>query len=500
MLFNSTIFCVGFLPAALAGFFLIGALGGGRPARLWLILASAVFYGWWSWKFLILLGALTVFNFVSATNINRLRRAHASRSRLILSLAIIINLLVLGYFKYSNFLISNLAAMTGSHFDLVYVILPLGISFFTFQKIAYLVDSFKGKVDSFHLEHFALFVFFFPQLISGPIVHHSEFIPQVRRASFGAWLPRSIAAGMGCFIVGMFKKVVLADSYGLISDPIFAAAQATSLPTFFEAWFGSVAYAFQIYFDFSGYTDMAIGLGLMFGVKLPENFAGPYRAASVIEFWRRWHMTLSRFLRDYVYFPLGGNRKGEPRRYLNIMATMLLGGLWHGASWTFVAWGGLHGLYLLVDHLWHKAFGARRRDGDGTAFCGVASRALVFVAVVVAWVLFRAPTFGTAKSMLLAMVGTNGFALPAGVVETLDLPSTWFQAAPVAPIFQAGAGFEVWTAVLLLALGFAIVMFGTLRQRLSKRRLELLVLLCAGFVIQAVAVGHRTTQFIYYQF
>jgi len=500
MLFNSLVFCLAFLPATLIGFFLAGRLAGPRAAKLWLIAASAVFYGWWNWRYLFLLGGLTIFNFVSAVQIDRYRLKSRPVAFKILFFGVAGNLAVLGFFKYTNFFLDNLSALTGSEFNLVHIILPLGISFFTFQKIAYLVDSYHGKVDEFRFENFSLFVFFFPQLIAGPIVHHSEFIPQLRKPGFSAWNADYLALGLGIFVIGLFKKVIVADPCGIISDQVFAAVAKDGAPTFFEAWLGSLAYTFQIYFDFSGYTDMAVGLALMVGLKLPENFASPYRAGNIIEFWRRWHMTLSRFLRDYVYIPLGGNRHGEPRRNLNLMLTMLLGGLWHGANWTFVVWGGLHGLFLVVNHVWRRTVIAQNAVLSQLVVYRACAGILTFLCVVVTWVFFRSQRFDAAYRMLKGMAGMNGFALPAGFIQALGLDPKDFGAAPLTALFRNGSETDLWVAVLTVGFAFSIALFGRARQNLSERTLWIAVLLCAGFVIQALAVGTRTEQFIYFQF
>jgi D-alanyl-lipoteichoic acid acyltransferase DltB (MBOAT superfamily) len=287
---------------------------------------------------------------------------------------------------------------------LLQILLPLAISFHTFQQIAYLVDTYRGETHHYRFLDYLFFVVFFPQLIAGPIVRHDEIIPQI--AQRRTWRPGAVelALGVTIFSFGLFKKVVLADYVAVPADLVFAAAGDRL--GFFEAWLGATAYALQIYFDFSAYSDMAVGLALLAGIRLPLNFFSPYQAGSIIEFWRRWHMTLSRFLLHYVYVPLGGNRLGRGRRYANLMTTMLLGGLWHGAAWTFVLWGGLHGAYLAINHAWRgtrlASVWAQRRAWR------VASVALTFLAVCVAWVFFRAPGFGAALEMLQAMAGMNG--------------------------------------------------------------------------------------------
>ncbi len=258
----------------------------------------------------------------------------------------------------------NLNAAAGLDLALGTVVLPIGISFFTFQKIAFLVDAYRGRVDRLNFIDFVLFVTFFPQLIAGPIVHHSEVMRQFRDQT--PLSTQTVALGVTIFTIGLAKKVLLADTAALFASPLFDAVAAGARPDMLAAWGSALAYTAQLYFDFSGYSDMAIGGGLLFGIRLPVNFASPYKAESIIEFWHRWHITLSRFLREYLYIPLGGNLKGPSRRFVNLLITMLLGGLWHGAGWTFVVWGALHGFYLVVNHLW-RALRQHFGGGPGTS-------------------------------------------------------------------------------------------------------------------------------------
>jgi len=336
MLFNSYPFLLGFLPVTLIGFFAIGRVS--RPgAAAWLTLASLVFYGWWSPAYVALLLASIAFNYTLGARIARARaRDEPALARRLLIAAVTIDLATLGYFKYANFFLDTLTTVSGITLPAARVILPLGISFFTFTQIAFLVDAYRGIAREYNPIHFALFVTYFPHLIAGPILHHKEMMPQFARPRIYVPHAGNLAVGATIFAIGLFKKTVLADRIAPFVAPVFDGAAATP-PTLLVAWGGALAYTFQLYFDFSGYSDMAIGLSRLFGVQLPLNFASPYKSRSIIEFWRRWHMTLSRFLRDYVYFALGGNRRGRLRRYVNLFLTMLLGGLWHGAGWTFVA-------------------------------------------------------------------------------------------------------------------------------------------------------------------
>jgi alginate O-acetyltransferase complex protein AlgI len=416
MLFNSLPFILVFVPVTLLGFYLLGGRSQPRAAIGWVVLASLFFYGYWDpgdhaltdpwrWWPLALICSSVVINYLIGEQLL------AHRSKALLAAGVGLNLASIGVFKYAGFFANSIAQMS---VDLSYILLPLGISFFTFQQIAYLVDAYRREVPREGFVNYSLFVTFFPQLIAGPIVHHSEVLPQfAKRETYRPNLDH-LALGISIFVIGLAKKVILADGIALYAAPLFEAAHGGADPTLFEAWSGALAYTFQLYFDFSGYSDMAIGLGLMFNIRLPINFNSPYKALNIIDFWRRWHITLSRFLRDYLYIPLGGSRRGPSRRYTNLMITMLLGGLWHGAGWTFVMWGGLHGIYLVVNYTWQ---GLRRRLGHDLSRSTLAGRVLArtvtFLAVVVAWVYFRAEGFAAANRILAGMIGLNGIQLPA---------------------------------------------------------------------------------------
>jgi D-alanyl-lipoteichoic acid acyltransferase DltB (MBOAT superfamily) len=387
MLFNSFVFLLMYLPVVVAGYLVLSRWLP-RWTTTWLALASLFFYGYWDLRYLPLLMSSIAFNFWAA---RRMTASVAHRKRWLV-FALTANLALLGYYKYANFLLWQDWA----------IVLPVGISFFTFTQIAFLVDCYRAQAGEYRFVHYTLFVSYFPHLIAGPVLHHKEMMPQFdRRPQPSA---SDFAVGLSIFVVGLGKKVFLADPVSVLVGPVFAAG---AHPQLIEAWIGALAYTFQLYFDFSGYSDMAIGLSRMFGVKLPLNFNSPYRAANISEFWRRWHMTLSRFLRDYLYVPLGGNRDGALRRYRNLMLTMLLGGLWHGAGWTFLVWGGLHGVFLVLHHGWQALTGQSAPRLWG--------RALTLLAVLVGWVVFRAPDMATAADILHAMVGGNGVSLPRGL-------------------------------------------------------------------------------------
>lgn len=412
MLFHSVVFLFAFLPIVWAVWLLAIHVNGGRWVRHWLTFASWFFYAYWNPPYLaLLLGSICV-NFWLGCLVDPLFGEKQARARrVLLYLGLAFNLGLLGYFKYANFFVDTMSSILGYGWNLENVVLPLAISFFTFQQIAYLIDSFGGRVRGHSFWDYSFFVSFFPQLIAGPIVHHGEIIPQLQRSPESGKILRNLQVGISIFILGLFKKMVLADSCGEWVGPVFAAAQAGSNFSTADAWLGVLAYTFQIYFDFSGYSDMAIGLALMFGLRLPQNFAAPYRATSIVEFWRRWHITLSRFLRDYLYIPLGGNRYGVWMRYRNLLITMLLGGLWHGAGWTFVIWGGLHGLYLAMNHGWNTLMAGSKWHGSIPTWIRQSTGwVLTMFAVVFAWVFFRADTIQSAAAILDAMAGRGGEA------------------------------------------------------------------------------------------
>jgi alginate O-acetyltransferase complex protein AlgI len=390
MLFNSQVFITGFLPIVLGLYYAVASRRSARQSVV--VLASLAFYGWWDIRFVPLLAGLTVANWLIAQWFG------VHRARWIPILGVVLNLAVLGLFKYADFFSGTAYALLGENFHPWQLILPLGISFFVFQKISYLIDLRRGDRHIYAFLDFCMFVTFFPQLIAGPLVRHNEIIHQFALDPRRPEMWENLSRGFVLFVIGVAKKVALADTLAMVADPLFTRAAGVSLSAA-EAWTATGAYTLQIYFDFSGYSDMAIGLALMFGLRLPMNFNAPYRAVSIRDFWRRWHMTLSQFLRDYLYIPLGGNRCGAVRQAVNVVATMLLGGLWHGANWTFVAWGGLHGLALAVNHVW---------EGWGLRLPQAAAWAITLVFVMACWVLFRSADFTTAGDILGSMVGAHG--------------------------------------------------------------------------------------------
>ena len=461
MLFHTQAFLLGFLPLTLAAYY---ALAGHPLARRWAaILASLAFYGYWDWRLVPLLVLSVLANWGLSLLPPRLPL------RAVVALGVAANLAVLGFFKYADFLAGSAEAVLGLKHDPYGIVLPLGISFFTFQQISYLADLGRGRAPRYPLADYALWVTLFPHLIAGPIIRHNEIIDQFALPPLRPGLAERISRGFTLLVLGIGKKVLLADPLAALADPLFAAAATGHDLGLVQAWIAGVAFSLQIYFDFSGYSDMAMALALLMGLMLPVNFDAPYRARSIREFWRRWHITLSRFLRDYLYIPLGGNRLGARQRAAATVATMLLGGLWHGAGWTFVAWGGLHGAALALNQAW---------SARGFKMPGWLGWILTMLVVVAGFVLFRAADFDSAASIMAGMAGLNGFGAAAG--------------------FARGAP-------ALLALAAFLALAGPPAHVLALERLKPSAWIAApaalAFVYLLLAVGGgRNTEFIYFQF
>ena len=459
MLFHSPPFLLIFLPMALAGYY--GLASHARLRLVFLLSASLAFYGYWDLRFVPLLTSSILINWAIAA----IGRRHGYR--FLVPFGIAINLVLLGSFKYFDFFAAALAWLFGAQPQPLNLILPLGLSFFTFKQIGYLVDLRRGRARGYDLLDYATYVSFFPHLIAGPIVRHDELIPQLREAPIRPGLESRIGRGLVLLVFGLIKKVFIADSLVVIADPLFAGASVHGLG-FVAGWVAALAFGFQIYFDFSGYSDMAIGMALMFGIMLPMNFDAPYWAASIREFWRRWHMTLSRFLRDYLYVPLGGSRRGALNQAIAAMVTMVLGGLWHGAGWNFIAWGGLHGVALVVNHAWSRA---------GFSLPALAGWLATFFVVFVGWVLFRAPDIETASSVLGGMFGFGG-----GSPE-MEMPG------------------ELWW--IAVAAGVALVGPTSQHVALEAMRPRPVAAVAVGLVLVAVLLkvgGGANNDFIYFQF
>jgi D-alanyl-lipoteichoic acid acyltransferase DltB (MBOAT superfamily) len=411
MLFNSPVYLFLFLPCTAVIYFLLNRFRFIPAATAWLVLASLFFYRYWNASYLLILVTSILVNFSFGTMLHQtgkkdhLTRQYRVTHQAVLFSGVVFNLALLGYYKYADFFLANANNLLGTSWPLPRLALPLAISFFTFQQIAYLVDCSKKDAQEYDFLNYCLFVSFFPQLIAGPIVHHQEMMPQFRRLRNRVFSAPNAALGLFFFSLGFFKKVWIADQFSSWASKGFAAETALTL---FDAWGTSLSYTFQLYFDFSGYTDMAIGSALFFNIVLPVNFNSPYQATSIQDFWRRWHMTLSRWLRDYLYIPLGGNRKGALWTSIHLLITFLLAGLWHGAGWTFVIWGGLHGAALVVHRFW-KGFDLR--------LPGIIGWLLTFLFVNASWVIFRAETLDEGLQVLKGMVGMNGVAAETAVTK-----------------------------------------------------------------------------------
>ncbi len=393
MLFNSQTFLVLFLPVVVASFWLLARYRhSGHPGfRLLLLLASWVFYAYWDIRLLPLLLASIAVNYML---ISILVKSPGPRKHF-LFIGIALNLSVLGFFKYFNFFVENLPSSFGFDVDRFNIVLPLAISFFTFQQISALVDATREKFHRQNFLDYALFVSFFPQLIAGPIVRHDELVPQLQTMPDRRDIDTKIARGLLLLTLGLVKKVFIADNLAQIANPLFDASLKAGLPIV-DAWIATFAFGFQIYFDFSGYSDMALGLALMFGIVLPVNFKAPYKSQSLTDFWRTWHITLSSFLRDYLYIPLGGSRHGPTRRALAVAATMLLGGLWHGAGWNFIIWGGLHGAGIAINQIWRRL---------GYNLWPLIGWALTFIFVMITFLIFRAESATSIYNLLMSVIG-----------------------------------------------------------------------------------------------
>lgn len=514
MLFNSYAFILLFMPLTAVGFFLFARRGKGFGAG-WLAICSLFFYGWWDYRYLGLLLLSVSCNYLAGHYITHRQCTPAGKQ--MLAIAVVANLLLLGYYKYADFFISSANTAFATDWPLLGIVLPIGISFFTFTQIAFLVDAYLGKVTEYRFIYYLLFVTYFPHLIAGPVLHHKEMMPQFDEAKNYRPHLENIAIGLTIFVIGLAKKVLIADNLAVYASPVFMP-QAEN-PSLFIAWGGVLAYTFQLYFDFSGYSDMAIGLSRLFGVRLPLNFASPYKAANIVEFWRCWHMTLSRFLRDYLYIPLGGNRCGKIRQQANLMLTMLLGGLWHGAGWNFVIWGGLHGLFLVLNHAW-RASTSHLPSFLPARVARVLAIALTFLCVVFAWVYFRAPDLPTANRLVIGMLGGFGAALPDSIASLLASTKPLLEHAGIITYLGGGTIFlETWTAVTCSALiafvapntqqimsrfNPALCEAGRMPERPSTRLLwapQRLAALAVGLLFAAgVLALSRPTEFLYFQF
>ncbi|TBW39363.1 MBOAT family protein [Azotobacter chroococcum] len=506
MLFSSYEFVFVFLPIMFLGYFYLISKRLLVGSKVWLVAGSLFFYAWWDSVYLpIILGSMFV-NYAVGTGLGNFHgkalrlaesgsaRVHANHQfsrKAILTFGVLLNLALLGYYKYTDFFIENFNGMFGGSVPLLHIVLPLGISFFTFQQIAYLVDSYHGKTKEYDLLNYMLFITFFPQLIAGPIVHHKELMPQFEsRWNLGKRY-RNIALGLLIFSIGLFKKVIIADAFAGWASPGFDVAEALSL---FQAWTTSLSYTFQLYFDFSGYADMAIGAALLFNIRLPINFNSPYKAISIQDFWRRWHMTLSSFLRDYVYIPLGGNREGSTRTYVNLFATFLIGGFWHGASWMFIIWGALHGAALIVHRLWQQL---------GFRLWKWLAWLVTFNFINITWVFFRAKEMDDALKVLAGMIAFEDVSIKMASIPTKDLAWLGIMADRLATVMPAAA-VPVVSQMALIVCAFVLISFGNTSQRYTSGRAVNAIELFSAAILSALAITftlNSTSQvFLYFNF
>ena len=471
MLFNSYEFIFIFLPVMFVVYFYLNSKRLILGAKIWLVVGSLFFYSYWNVIYLPLILLSIFVNYgvgLSLVNHEKIRIS----SKTILSFGIVFNLGLLGYFKYTDFFLDNFNGIFGTNIPLPHIILPLGISFFTFTQIAFLVDAYKQEAKEYSLINYMLFVTYFPHLLAGPILHHKEMMPQF--ASKYNWVKnyRNIALGLFIFSIGLFKKVVIADTFAVWANAGFDTATTLNL---IEAWATSLSYTFQLYFDFSGYTDMAIGISLLFNIKLPINFNSPYKALSIQDFWRRWHMTLSRFLRDYLYIPLGGNRKGNIRTYVNLITTFLLGGLWHGAGWTFIIWGLLHGIALAIHRLW-QSLGFRMNK--------ILAWFITFNFINITWIFFRAKDFESAMKVFGSM-----FSFDNVVFE-------------IKKIFVNIGSNDSKEIIIWIIISFILVLFFSnsmekMRNFKTNKKIVFLTVFC--FIIGVLSLD-KISEFLYFNF
>ncbi len=487
MLFNSYEFIFVFLPLTFAVYYLLPHFGGGaRCAALWLSIMSLAFYSYWDVRYLPLLLGSICWNFWVGRFIEHIP---GSRQAFLL-LGIIGNLTLLGYYKYTAFFIENIDVAFGFSYEIPQIILPLGISFFTFTQTAYLVDAYRGETKGYSFLTYLEFVTIFPHLIAGPIINHREMIPQFLRRENLKINWEHLALGMTIFIMGLFKKVIIADSIASWANDAFSRADSL---TFLESWIGALSYTFQLYFDFSGYSEMAIGLGLLFNLHFPINFNSPYQSDSIIDFWRRWHMTLGLWVKNYLYIPMGGNRHGQIKKMRNLLTSMLLIGFWHGAGWTFVIWGGMHGVALVINHQWRRM---------GKSMPTFLARTLTFLTVMCLWIFFRAETVSSALAVLSAMTDFTNIVLPAG---------GWLQ-QNLYFLDVVGVRFSAWKmpSNLLVILGSLLILGLVLckcpnplvfcRQSRSLYSFSTAVLLGIALALSLIILNQVESEFLYFQF
>ena len=486
MLFNSFEFLLLFLPIVFFLYFYLNKKRLTIASKSVLVASSLVFYSWWNILYLPLILSSILVNYVVGSLLsNNLEKIILPRKS-ILFFGIAFNLLLLGYFKYSDFLIENINIVFDANLSLLYLTLPLAISFFTFQQIAYLVDSYKGNTNEHDFLNYIVFVTFFPQLIAGPIVHHKEMMPQFSCLKNKVINHKNIILGIFIFSIGLFKKVVIADTFSVWASVGFDANQQLHL---IEAWFTSLSYTFQLYFDFSGYTDMAVGLALLFNIRLPINFNSPYKSKNIQDFWRRWHITLSRFLRDYLYIPLGGSKVSNFKVYNNLMITFLVGGIWHGAGWTFIFWGFLHGAALIIHRIWAYS---------GIKISNFLAWFITFNFINISWVFFRAKEWEDAIKVIKGMLGLSGVMLPNKFRELLQISDRYeIMFGDIYINFYGNSEILMW-----IILAFCLVLFfKNSNQLMSQFKMNNRMTIFIAFILSIGLMNiSKTSEFLYFNF
>lgn len=489
MQFNSLIFVFVFMPIVLSVFYGLRRFGTVNSILLWLTLSSLVFYAWWSPIYSILIISSMLANYFIGRGIEGLKI-----SKPLMIGGILLNLGLLGYFKYFNFFLDTVDSVTNSHLQVAPIALPLAISFFTFQQIAYLVDTYKTKKCEKSPLKYGLFVTFFPQLIAGPIVHHAEMMPQFQSIKTKTILfHTTIVEGLTLFTIGLAKKVILADGLAEFADPLFNTDLSIYSPTAWEAWTATFAYTGQIYFDFSGYCDMAMGLALLFGIRLPLNFNSPYKSKNISEFWRLWHITLGRFLRDYLYIPLGGNRVPALKQARNVIIVMFLGGLWHGANWTFIVWGLIHG-FLLAIHAQFTKYAKITIPNYMAVF-------ITFMCVAISWIYFRSDSLDDANIIIKALFNFDLTRLP----ELYDAPSlaAYGFTTQLPGLYSIHALYWIITSIFIYMIApnsVQISQFCVTKVTTISREIWLGALLMSIIILMIINECKETSAFIYFNF
>ena len=485
MLFNSYEFIFFFLPITFFIYFYLNKKRLTEISKGFLVFASLFFYSWWNITYLPLILVSMLVNYIVGIELSRHTEKKRNYSpKMLLAAGVVFNLGLLGYFKYSDFFIFNFNRVFSAEISLMYLALPLAISFYTFQQIAYLVDSYKNETKEYDFLNYAVFVTFFPQLIAGPIVHHAEMMPQFARLKNKVKNYHNIALGLFIFSIGLFKKVIIADTFAMWATKGFDVSEKLNM---LEAWATSLSYTFQLYFDFSGYTDMAIGIALLFNIKLPINFFSPYKATSIQDFWRRWHITLSRFLKEYLYIPLGGNRKGEMRTYTNLFATFVLGGIWHGAGWTFVLWGILHGGGIVIHRFWQKL---------GFRMNTFLAWFITFNFINITWVFFRALDFDSAIKVLQGMF-MGPLILPASLTNYFEsVKDLGVTLGHWSKLFKDETYMGIW---LLIALIIVILLPNSMQWK-KKFKPNFFFMSLTTLFFLSIFMLYRKSEFIYFNF